>query len=94
MNQIERIRLMEEKMEEAAALLSNAREAPETLALGRPLFEALAAYLHSPQWLADYAADEEGLLPPTLKRGVLSQDGLYNLLMEYEALKPFLPQKP
>jgi len=23
--------------------------------------------------------DEKGLLPPTLKRGVLSQDGLWNL---------------
>ena len=40
----------------------------------------LTAYYESPQWLADYEADEQGLLPPDLKRGVLSQDGVYNLL--------------
>ena len=28
----------------------------------------------------DYEADERGELPPDLKRGVLSQDALYNLL--------------
>ncbi|MBQ2991766.1 MAG: DUF4298 domain-containing protein, partial [Clostridia bacterium] len=32
----------------------------------------------------DYAADERGEWPADLKRGVLSQDGLYNLLTEIE----------
>ena len=34
------------------------------------------------QWREDYEADENGELPPDLKRGVLSQDALYDLLME------------
>lgn len=34
------------------------------------------------EWLSDYELDEKGLLPKTLKRGVLSEDGLYNLLSE------------
>ncbi|MBR4578366.1 MAG: DUF4298 domain-containing protein [Oscillospiraceae bacterium] len=37
-------------------------------------------YYRSGQWLDDYTADENGELPPHLKRGVLSQDALYDLL--------------
>jgi hypothetical protein len=43
---------------------------------------ALSAYYSSGEWLEDYEADERGEFPPDLKRGVLSQDGLYNLLEE------------
>lgn len=61
------------------------RSAP--LAATEDPFVALAAkeldrYCESGQWLADYQLDEAGLLPPELKRGVLSQDGLYDLLRE------------
>ncbi|MBP5362041.1 MAG: DUF4298 domain-containing protein [Ruminococcus sp.] len=41
---------------------------------------ALSDYYGSPAWKRDYAADEAGLLPKELKRGVLSEDGIYNLL--------------
>jgi len=34
----------------------------------------------SGQWKNDFEADEKGLLPQELKKGVLSEDGLYNLL--------------
>ena len=40
----------------------------------------LVEYYESGQWLRDYEADERGELPRDLKRGVLSQDGLWNLL--------------
>lgn len=40
----------------------------------------LNAYYTSGQWRDDYEADERGELPPDLKRGVLSQDALYDLL--------------
>ena len=36
----------------------------------------LDEYYTSGEWQEDYEADEEGLLPADLKRGVLSQDGL------------------
>ncbi len=39
-------------------------------------------YYTSGKWRDDYEADERGELPPDLKRGVLSQDALYNLLSE------------
>ena len=50
----------------------------------REIFEKLLDYSENGQWLADYTADEQGELPPDLKRGILSQDGLYNLLCEIE----------
>ena len=40
----------------------------------------LNSYYTSGLWRDDYEADERGELPPDLKRGVLSQDGLYDLL--------------
>ena len=46
---------------------------------------ALNAYYTSGLWLEDYEADERCELPPDLKRGVLSQDGLYDLLERVKA---------
>ena len=42
----------------------------------------LAEYYGDGRWLNDYTLDECGRLPPYLKRAVLSQDGVYNLLQE------------
>ena len=42
----------------------------------------LEEYMSSGLWQKDYSYDERGKLPRTLKRGVLSEDGLYNLLCE------------
>ena len=35
----------------------------------------------------DFEADEAGLLPKDLKRGVLSEDAVYGLLSDYDALE-------
>lgn len=50
----------------------------------RAMLACLISYYESPQWQEDYALDEQGLLPGNLKRGVLSQDGVYNFLAETE----------
>ena len=44
----------------------------------------LTEYMDGGQWLRDYEKDERGGWPADLRRGVLSQDGLYNLLTELE----------
>jgi hypothetical protein len=46
--------------------------------------ETLREYLDSGRWLKDFEADEAGKLPSGLKRGVLSEDGLFNLLEDCE----------
>ena len=40
----------------------------------------LEAYHTSQQWKDDFAADEAGRYPEKLKRGILSEDGIYNML--------------
>ena len=45
-------------------------------------YKILKEYMDSKQWLKDYEYDENHHL--NIKRGVLSQDGLYNLLCEIE----------
>ena len=50
----------------------------------KTMLQTLTDYYESGQWLRDYELDEQGALPQTLRRGVLSQDGLYNLLCELD----------
>ena len=45
----------------------------------------LEAYYVGPEWTKDFALDEAGRLPADLKRGVLSEDGLYDFFSENEA---------
>ncbi|WP_242832049.1 DUF4298 domain-containing protein [Butyrivibrio sp. VCD2006] len=56
----------------------------------------LASYYGSRQWRKDYEADEQGLYPENLKRGVLSEDGIYNLLERnkeiMEILQPYFEE--
>ena len=47
----------------------------------------LSEYYGSKEWKQDYADDEAGLLPKDLKRGVLSEDGLWNLLADWQEAK-------
>ena len=82
MDEIERIAQMEAYMDEAAAALHDLAAALERYAAAEPKLRALEEYYRSGQWLRDYESDCAGHLPPTLKRGVLSQDGLYDLLGE------------
>lgn len=42
--------------------------------------QELEAYYTSQQWKDDFALDEEGKFPKWLKKGVLSEDGIYNML--------------
>lgn len=50
------------------------------------LHHILVRYQESGLWLADYELEEQGAFSPELKRGVLSQDALYDLLQETKTL--------
>lgn len=81
---VERIRQMEQYFD---LLQKVADENPSTLRENGPAKAALRTlirYYENGQWLLDYELDETGLLPPDLKRGVLSQDGIYNLLTQLQ----------
>ena len=84
---IERIGDMEEKMDRAWKAVRELQAAIEQFNGVREDVDALSDYYENGCWRQDYEADEAGALPENLKRGVLSQDALYDLLAEYEALE-------
>lgn len=46
----------------------------------------LVDYYSSQEWMADFEADEAGLIPAELKRGVLSEDAVYDLITDHRDL--------
>lgn len=50
----------------------------------RKRYETLKEYCENGLWLQDYECDERGELPKDLKKGILSQDALYDLLLEID----------
>lgn len=81
-NQIERIREMELRMERVAKTVEELMTALSHFKALDDDLEVLDQYYGSDEWKQDLAADEAGRLPRDLKRGVLSEDGLWNLLSE------------
>ena len=75
-----RIKAMEAIFDRAQALLNAGQERARELADFQPQIRRLEEYYTSKQWKEDFAADEAGKFPADLKRGVLSEDGIYNLL--------------
>lgn len=81
---ISRIMKMEsyfDRLQEALATDERAIEKNESL---KECFQTLLCYYESPEWMNDYKLDEKGLFPSDLKRGILSEDGLWNFLCMVE----------
>ena len=81
--QLRRIARFEALLDELLRALAEPETTAETLAALRGKADALARYYASARWKRDFADDEAGLLPRALKRGVLSEDGIYNALEAY-----------
>lgn len=86
MPNIERIKLYESYLDESNAALSKLFAALERYAAVMPKIAALKMY-YDTDWQTDYLDDEQGLLPPDLKRGVLTEDAIFDLLSSDEALR-------
>lgn len=80
--QIERIEKYEAIMQEAERMMAAGTKA-DAKALEDKI-KALEVYYESDLWKKDFADDEAGKLPKDLKRGVLSEDGIYNLLEKWK----------
>ena len=72
---IARVQEMEERFDRLQTAVTNQEVVGED-------YEVLREYMDSGRWRKDYEADEKGKLPAGMKRGVLSQDGLYDLLAD------------
>jgi hypothetical protein len=83
--QIERIKWMEQRFDKALAAIKDG--AAVSLKAVKEDVAELNKYYGSELWKLDFAADEAGKLPPDLKRGVLSEDGIWNLLTDYREIQ-------
>ncbi len=84
--QIARIRRMERNLNTATVAVKRLSAALDKWAAAQDAIAALDEYYGSDLWRQDFADDEAGLLPDSLKRGVLSEDGIWNLLTDARAL--------
>ena len=85
--QIARIRKMERRLNRALSAMKRLELALEKYEAAQDDIAALDEYYGSDLWKQDLADDEAGRLPNDLKRGVLSEDGIWNLLTDCKELK-------
>ena len=86
MEQIERIQHYETLLDRITPVLENLEEALDAFEGIQEDVKELAAYYEDDDWREDFEADEAGKLPADLKRGVLSEDGIYDVLSGHYAL--------
>ena len=86
MEQIERIRHFEMLLDRVAPVLGNLEEALDAFDGIQEDVRELSSYYESDEWREDFEDDDAGRLPKDLKRGVLSEDGIYDVLSDHYAL--------
>ena len=79
-NTFEDINKMEAILQQATQTLNTLEASIFDLQHMQDDIKKLSDYYGSKQWRRDFEADEQGLFPEHLRRGVLSEDGIYNLL--------------
>lgn len=80
MEQIERIKFMEEHLDRASQAVKALSDALDLYSEAMESIETIDDYLVSDEWQHDFDASEAGLLPKDLKCGVLSEDGIWNVI--------------
>ena len=83
---LQRIKDLEYKFSEVARVLAALDMAMDEFDGVKSYIDDLREYMESGQWKADFEADERGEIPADLERGVLSEDGLYDLLGEVDRI--------
>ena len=87
MEQIERIRCMEQLYDFVSESITEFPIPLDKYEKMQYVIAALSNYYSNDEWKQDFADDEAGLLPENLKRGVLSEDGIWNLLSDWRELE-------
>ena len=87
MKQIERIKRMERKLNRVSRTVRRLSVVLDDYIKVQDDLRELEVYYGSEDWKQDFADDEKGLLPSDLKRGVLSEDAIWNVLEDNNTLK-------
>ena len=83
---LQRIKDLEYKFSEVSRVMAALDMAMDEFDGVKSYIDDLREYMESGQWKADFEADERGEIPADLERGVLSEDGLYDLLGEVDRI--------
>lgn len=84
--QVMRIEQMESYLDDAKEAVKNVSAALEDFMAAQNKVIALENYYEGGCWRKDFEDDEAGLLPDYLKRGVLTEDAIYDLLNDNDEL--------
>ena len=87
MEQIERIKKMERCLDRTSQAVMRLSAALDEYAEAQDALRQLSDYYGSDAWKQDFTDDSAGLLPRDLKRDVLSEDAVWNLLEDVRDLK-------
>lgn len=87
MTHIERITDMEQRYDRIDEALRALEKAVDAITSLEDDITKLDNYYSGDEWEADFESDEQGLLPQDLKRGILSEDAIWNLLERINSVK-------
>lgn len=83
MKQIDRITEMERCLDVTDEAVKKLADALDFYESHQKAIRKLFDYYGSTLWMKDYEDDEAGKLPKDLKRGVLSEDAVYDLITDH-----------
>ncbi len=84
---IERIRYMTNLYEEIEHILLYSDNVRDDLVKIKDKIEELEKYYTGPEWMEDFEADNEGLIPKDMNRGILTEDAIYDLLCSVDEIR-------
>ena len=89
---IERIKYLEKNYDECLAKIKKLKADVEDFKTIYPKIADLEKYYEDGSFQEDYKLDEEGMIPQDLKRGILSEDAIYDLLMDFDQIKEIIKE--
>lgn len=82
-DRIKRIQAMEFIFNELLEVLPNAENTLEKFEQSLPQYKVLQEYYQSSVWIEDRETDINKEIPQDMNRGVLSEDGIWNMMTDY-----------
>lgn len=92
MEQTERITMMERCLNRASQAVIKLSASLDEYEAAQKAVQELSAYYGSDTWKQDFDDDRQGRLPQDLRRGVLSEDAIWNLLEDCRELNTRLAE--
>ncbi len=89
---IRRVARMEEIFDKSYAAVNDLLLAAQKYVQAESQLRELEAYYQSPQWMADFEAERADAFPKSMKRGILTEDAIYDLLTDEYRLHQLLEQ--